>query len=529
MLNLIFAMLSCGDEAPQKLKVVTHQTENIAVDWSTASDEARNASLRDFARVSLDIRGRRPSPTEIEGFLYEDRTLEDWVNDMLQEKAFATQMAWYWNDSVHTAVWIGQNEIYQTMPFIERRSIGWEPLAFVEKIVEEGRPFTDLVTVQEQPTDTVLGELWNMPGTDNWDWASSNFAGEKAGMITSRVLWMRYHTDLVSFNRARANHFSRLFLCYDFLDRNVVFDFSILSESLADMDTAIQTAPECVSCHASLDSLAVFFGAFQDSTNLTLPQKGAVSPFKASWFAGIKKPKYFGLPASTIGDLGRYVAEDPRFAQCAVQRVWEGLLHETPERNADFYGLVRIFTESNYSIATVVKRIVLSQRYLTQSSQILRPEQLQNTIAELAQITEENGNSDQEGLGPIVWNPQHRLLFGASNDVTVLHDNPFFSVSHHVFLEWVADRMAELIVADYQRPVDQRQILTLATNTDMATVVAQIIDWKIRLHSEKVDSTDTTVQQLYSLWNHIANQQGEDIAWATIFAVLIQDPKAVLR
>ena len=92
----------------------------------------------------------------------------------------------------------------------------------------------------------------------------------EAGLIASRVLWVSHFVDFLNHNRTRANFFTTTFLCQDYLERDVAFNFSQIS--FENVDTAIQTQPECVTCHDSLDPLASIFGAFQDGVNLDIDQ-----------------------------------------------------------------------------------------------------------------------------------------------------------------------------------------------------------------------------------------------------------------
>ena len=71
--------------------------------------------------------------------------LTDILDSWLSEPAFAHQMAWYWNDLLHTAVWIGQEQRFESMMFTpeEQRAIGWEPLAYIEQTILSDAPFTE--------------------------------------------------------------------------------------------------------------------------------------------------------------------------------------------------------------------------------------------------------------------------------------------------------------------------------------------------------------------------------------------------
>ena len=135
-----------------------------------------------------------------------------------------------------------------------------------------------------------------------------------AGLLSSRVLWMRYTADTFNFNRQRASALSRMFLCADFLDRDGTFEFNALADSLANVEEAIRTEPGCISCHSALDPLAAFFGGFSElSTDLLLVPTPLFSR-QCAWASAIQK-KPFGQP-EILADLGDFVAADPRYTVC---------------------------------------------------------------------------------------------------------------------------------------------------------------------------------------------------------------------
>ena len=80
-------------------------------------------------------------------------------------------MAWYWNDLLHTAVWIGQEERFESMMFTpeEQRAIGWEPLAYIEQTILSESPFTDIVTTDSVPTNEVLSQVFG-DDAEQADW-----------------------------------------------------------------------------------------------------------------------------------------------------------------------------------------------------------------------------------------------------------------------------------------------------------------------------------------------------------------------
>ena len=525
----VFLLLcSCRDTPSSQLLIKPIESQAEITDWSieasldTIPDEA---DFEYFARISLDLRAKRPSIEELLAYESAPENLEFFVDNWLSEPAFPKQMAWFWNDALHTAVWASQVDVWRMLPFETRKALGWEPLSFIEAIIRDDLPFSDLVTTTKMPTNQLIGEIWDMEGDDDWSWSEPVDGRPMAGILSSRFLWTRYKVDFLNENRRRANHFSRMFLCHDYLEREVDFSFDILAESLSDMDTAIQTLPACTSCHSSLDPLASFFGAFQLSTNLTVAQTGGISDFKAEWYSNLRAPSYFGKPGQDISDLGQYTAEDSRFTQCSVQRVWEGFLGDSPERDSDFLALVQEFERQGKSVKKLAKTLVFSQNYRLQEQKLLRPEQLSGIIQDILKIDE---GTDTDGIGPLIWSPKYRVLFGAGNDYSILEQNTSFTVGSHLIFEWLATPISEAIDLDLQRPLQDREII-FVTQEDEDSIRTQISDWAMQLLSSPFDSDDTMIDALFQLWTNTQAEYGTTSAWTTVFLALLHHPDTVTR
>lgn len=526
---LIFlCFYSCDDSLSSQLLIKPIESQAEITDWSieasldTIPDEV---NFEYFARISLDLRSTRPSIEEVLAYESAPEDLESFVDTWLSEPAFPKQMAWYWNDALHTAVWASQIDVWGMIPFETRKALGWEPLSFVEAIVRDDLPFSTLMLATQMPTNHVIGEIWGMEGDDDWSWSEPVDDRPMAGILSSRFLWTRYKVDFLNENRRRANHFSRMFLCHDYLEREVDFSFDILSGSLSDMDTAIQTVPACTSCHSSLDPLASFFGAFQLSTNLSLAQTGGVSAFKTEWYSNLRPPSYFGKPGQDISDLGQYVAQDPRFIQCSVQRAWEGFFDSSPEKDSNFLSLVKEFNAQNTSMRQLAKILVLSDAYRQQEPRILRPEQLSKILQDILYLNE---GTETEGIGPLIWSPKHRVLLGAGNDHSILENNTSFAVGNHLILEWLATPIAEAIASDLQRPIEER-IIILVPEGDPELVRGQISNWAIQLLSRPFSPSDSMIDKLLTLWESTDAEYGQTSAWTTVFLALLHHPDAVMR
>ena len=524
MAYFLLTVLGCNDD-PGQAQIVRTPSEETVRDWTTTEGRV---DLQWFARASLDIRGFRPSAEELEWATTNTDSMVDVLDEWLSDPGFAHQQAWYWNDLLHTAVWIGQEDRFTQfeLTFEEEQAIGWEPLSYIEQSILRGDPFTAVVTTSAVPSNPVLADIFGDDiQSEQWDLIETDRSHPEAGVIASRILWNRHFVDFLNHNRARANFYTSTFLCHDYLERDVAFDFSQIS--LDNVETAIRTQSECVTCHASLDPLAAVFGAFQDSINLDLDQMGLPSTFKERWYAGWKEPTYFGMPLNNLTELGAYTAADARFSQCMVEHTWDFFVEDAPLNDLDKYSLAAVFTESNHSMATLVEKVVQSPEYIAQPKRILRPEQLVQTLRRIADLDDEMPNQDQ-GVDALVWSPEHRVLFGSTDDIGVLSANPAFTVGHHLALEWLVNELATVIAEDVTQQAGERSLLTEWDGSDVS-IGEQILLWKRVLHSEWKDVTDSEVQGLINLWENVAREQDERVAWSTILAVLLHDPKAVLR
>ncbi len=517
------SLLGCQDEASSTVQIVRSPSQEEERDWSAGVTEL---GMQWFARASLDIRGYRPSPEELDWAAQNPDTITDILDSWLSEPAFAHQMAWYWNDLLHTAVWIGQEERFASMAFTleEEQAIGWEPLAYIEQTILSNAPFTNIVTTDSVPTNEVLASVF-ADDSELLDWGMHQTLREHpaAGVLSSRVLWTRHFVDFLNHNRARANYYSATFLCQDYLERDVAFDFSQVS--LDNVETAIQTQPECVTCHASLDPLASVFGAFQENINLSYDQQGVASTFKQRWFAGLTEPSFFGLPLNNLSELGAYTASDARFAQCMVEQTWNFFVEDTEIDDLEKIDLTHIFVQSDYSINQLVGHIVQSPEYVQQRSRVLRPEQLLETLVQMSRL-----DNEDPVLSKLVWSPEHRVLFGSTDNLGVLTANSAFTVGHHLALEWLTTELSNVLENDLlTQSIQDRVLLTEVMGETDADRQRQILHWKQTLHSEFVDASNAEVQALVNLWNNVSADRGELAAWSTVLAVLIHDPRAVLR
>ncbi len=483
-----------------------------------------------LSRASLDLRGRRPSLDELAAVAADPGAVDDLVAVMLDDPALPERMAWLYDDAMHTALWMADfdrfdGELQRPLSFSEWRSMGWEPLAMVAAIVDEDRPFSDLVLAEELPTDADLASLYGTAGAPDsgWGWGSYQDERPMAGVLSSTSLWLRYNADLVNHNRRRANALSSILLCSDFFDRDGTASFQVEGE-VTDIEHAVETEPSCTSCHAALDPLASFFGGFPEkSSNLPMAQFFGWSAFSDRWTRAGLAPAYYGVPASSLSELGALIAADRRFARCAVTRFYEGLTDQALAHDEAAAALVDDFVDGGMRVRPLLAEVIASDAYRQAPLRVLRPEQLASALQDLTGWAP--GTDLDDGLTPLSWSQEHRILAGGTDDVTVLSDNGALTTANQVLQEWVGRQAAGPAVdADLALPLAERRIVTVESSAGEAEVRQALADLAGRALGRVHDPEGAEVDLLFSLWLDGGGWDDWAAAWSLVLEGLIRHP-----
>lgn len=434
---LLFLSLGCTGEEPEIDTSGPPIVEDTAVEPETI--ETIDA-VRALTRLSLDLRGRRPTIAEIEAVQSDAQALDGLVEDFLQDAAFPDRMGWLWNTAFQTGVWGQSYERFGPLDAETWAAMGYEPIAIVAAVVDEDRPFTELVTLSGTRADEALIELYHLEGEGGWGPAAYTDGRPDAGVLAVNALWLRHTADTVNQNRVRANAVARIFLCADFLDREDGFAFEIDPSEPNAVETAVRNDPACLGCHAALDPLTGFFGGFPErSDQLPIERYIQYSPYMEQWLAQRRSVAYYGQEASTLADLGKLIGADPRFARCSVRRFYEGLVGETPTAAAE-RELVEGWVEGGMDARSLVASIVARDEYLKDETRDMVPRVLYTTIADLLDWSTDV--APDEGLAPMGWDAELRVMAGSTDDWTVVERNSGPHLGMQALTLWAARRTA---------------------------------------------------------------------------------------
>lgn len=367
-----------------------------------------------LVRLSLDLRGVRPTPDEYAQVDADPDAIETLREDFLADPRFVVRARdLYANitrtrveDFPITAEMLGLDPEEQAAL---SASIGEEPLMMLGRIVLEDRPLTDLVTADWTMADERLADLYPVetegpPVLEGWRVARYTDGRPAAGWLATNGLWWRYLSDGINYGRGRANAIARIFLCADFLDRPVDFPRDIDLTDEEAIRGAIRENQGCVGCHVGLDPLASYLAGFQYTSKTAAEMLTYHPERERQWRAMTElSPAFYGQPGFTLGDLGAQLARDPRFVQCAVRRGFEMIMRRAPnERDPwELDALTRAreaFLAGGLTFRSIVRAIVSDPRYAlaepAEQARVVPPEMWSDVLFDLTGFRFTTGGAD---------------------------------------------------------------------------------------------------------------------------------------
>ncbi|MCB9745616.1 MAG: DUF1588 domain-containing protein [Alphaproteobacteria bacterium] len=516
----------------------------------TVVDSAPAPALRDaratLIRASLDLRRRRPSVEEVEAVSADPEALGPLLDAMLQDAGFAQAVIDL--NAGHYRTLVDEFPVHGSELGVDDeaafvRAVGEEPLRLLAEVALEDLPWTTIVTADWTMADEVLLGAWPMePLAEGEGWRRARYTDGRpaAGVLSTNSLWWRYETSRTNKSRARANEVTRILLCNDFLDRTITFDRSV---DLSDEEVAARALtenPGCASCHSSLDPLAGFLGGFY------FPRKSGASemtwyhPEREDiwrWQTGVA-PGYFGAPGETIDDLGRYIAGDPRFVECAVRSAAEQLWGReiTLEDTAALTAHREAFLTSGLTYRGLLRSLMGDPAYALLDDEDPRavPTKLV-TAALLADAVEDLTGFRLSSEG---WDLMRsdtlglRVLAGGSDGAYVTRDSDRPTATHALVVERLAQMAAHHVVAEDAANRDAPRLFTLhdpAAPLDEELAREQLRALHLRVLSVPLTPNSESEDELLALIEEVSElTSSREDGWASALSVLLRDPGFVL-
>ncbi len=506
-------------------------------------------------RVSVELRGVHPSEEELlaieaDPSLYSafaERYLADpRVSERIRE-IFDTRWWTRTGDTYFDAEEAGVSVREADLA----RSVGDEPLRLLSYVFDQELPYSELVTASYTMADPLLATFWDLDRqSEEPGWVPATYRDGRphAGLLTMSTIWQRYPSMGGNANRHRANAVSKMLLCDDYLSRPIVLNRAQVDQLTVDPEQAISTNVACQSCHSSLDPLSAhFFGFFHEeqpdglrAATLYLPEA------EQGWrsYSG-RSPGYYGVPTSGLEELGQRIAQDPRYYDCAVRTVFEGVLQRPvlPEDWTILQEHRAVFEDADWRLRPVLRSVVLSRQFLAVDAEdpavaarltpvrTTSPAQLSAIVEDITGFTWTFDGDDAlraQGAGLPV------LMGGIDGrSVTAPGRNP--SVGTALGLERFAQAAAHAVaVADLDpaRTTDARLLKYVTSETtpesDPKAFEGQIRYLYLRITGIPLGEDAPEPAALTALWKQVYAVEGSSTrAWAGVLSAVLRDPRVL--
>lgn len=506
-----------------------------------------------LSRTSLDLRGVRPSVEELDRLEADEGQLDVIIDEYLDDPRFGARLMELYSEiyltEADTFVYLSADSfgIDSTPAFLE--AVGQEPLRILERVANEDLPYTELVTADWTMANETLAQMWPVSypdGAEGWQPATYTDARPAAGVLSTSSMWLRYTSTSSNLNRKRANQVSRIFLCNDYLTRAIEFDRDLDLLDSAAIEDAVKNDPACVNCHNSLDPLAAYFFGFWTYQNQSYAEVASYHPDRERlWDDALGvSPAFYGDPGDSLDDLGRQLAGDPRFVECAVEQAYTLLLDREVEAGdmGALTGHREAFLAGGLTLEALYRSVVADPRYRAGDHEDA------DAVGGVPLKMASNGllASQIEGLTGFRWEYADydmmkndiigvRTLAGGADGYTVTRN----ADAPNATLLLVQERLAESaayysIVSEHELPASERTLwtevdFTETPDTDREAIVAQLQHLHLAVFGERVEADGEEIAANLELWEAVHTIEGDPAyAWWAVASALLRDPDFLL-
>lgn len=533
----LLALLACATEPVDSAPLVPDErpVELVALE-----------APRLLRRISLDLRGKLPTIDEL------DRVEADptqvpvlaatYLDDANAEDRLVSLLAERWHtvldDYEVDATDYPELSLFDGDTFAH--AVGEEPLRLIAHVISEDQPYSEIVTADYTMAHHIVGQLWPIDypdGASGWQKVYYTDGRPAAGVLSTNGFYWRYVTNVSNKSRGRVAAISRLLLCTDLLGRPVEFQ---RSQSL-DPEEAIRTEPTCITCHATVDPLAASMFGYWWTIQYNPYEMQTYHPERERLGEELlgTTPAYYGTPMGGLVDLGWYVANDPRFNQCAAESWSEQLWRRRSTADdwrtldtlrADFEAqgthpralILAVLATEQYQAGGFTDDASTTTREREVVERLISPNQQRLVYADLAGLDWRQVN--YVSLENDVFG--YRVLGGGVDGYSVTSPQALPGLTWELVNERFAQAAAEVLVArDLGAATPPVLTVPLDAHPGDAAFDEQLRALHWRLYAERPD--DAWVASTGALWTAVAELEGESSAWEAVLESMFRDPSFV--
>lgn len=528
MVSLLAALLACA--TPEPVDAPAEAPEVLRPDPALV-----------LTRSSLDLRGVRPSPDELDRLEADPDALDDMVRAWLRDPRFEDRVRDLWAEVYQTRkeAWPWEVVSAQPDPVAFSASIGEEPLRILGRVAAEDLPVTDIVTADWTMVDHHLARAWSTDyPADGQGWQVARYTDGRpgAGVLSTNGMWWATLTSESNLNRARANTIARVFTCRDYLDQPVRFAAAFDLSDPEGVRAAVHDNPSCATCHSTLDPLAAYLFGFHFDGKGAPEEQLVYHPEREGLWRPLlgAAPAWYGQPGDSLSDLGRQVAADPRFAECLTRQAFEQLLQrpatldDTATLNAHREALIR----GDARLRPLIESVVLGDDYRAVGlpggpRKLATPELLETQVRALTgfRFTVDGASllrTDNVGVRVIAGGVDGELSTRPVREATP----PLILVQRRL-----AEAASDAAVRAWRAAPQRAPVLApLDLDDTRPEALAEAFAWLERaVLGRRLAPDDAEVLDLVDTFQQAEALTGEpDAAWVLVLTVLLSDPDLVL-
>ncbi len=299
-----------------------------------------------------------------------------YIDAMLADPRFASQMIQYWRDTFKTGDQTGQTKA-KGAPDLDTAA------TFAAMVVVQGQPFTDILTATSGTCPTFSNGTFTA--------ASCTNGAPTAGILTDPGIQAQFFAHM-AFRRVR--FIQETFVCSPFpaeystapqamgqsLYTSPWAFTSIAGGASAPINFQDTSAVICANCHTTLNHIAPLFGYFDTNgkyvagtIQVQTPVVPPVTSQLSDWLPAGEQTFAWrnGTTVTDIPSLAQAIAADPTVATCAVNRMWDwalnrgdivGDLATVPTDVTQTY--VQDFVKNGMNLKGIIKEIFTSDDFV---------------------------------------------------------------------------------------------------------------------------------------------------------------------
>jgi hypothetical protein len=484
-------------------------------------------------RISLDVRGVPPRLAEYRQVQADPEGVDELAEQWLHDPRFEDRLV-----ELYSEIYLTRTEQFpfsaydlhlsDQVAFV--RSLGEEPLRILARVASDDRPWTEIVTGDFTMADETLATAFPLSRPPGEGWQESHYVDGRpaAGVLATNGFMWRYTSTASNANRKRANQASRVLLCADYLTRAIDFDRNVNLLDEGAVNDALVANPACVSCHVSLDPLGSYFYGFWWLIEDSSIEASVYHPDREPMWEQITgiPPAYHGEPGHSLEDLGRQIASDPRFVQCAVEQAFELMLRRPPGLDdTDQLTVHReAFLQGGLALRALLRSILTDPEYRAghtdlpgaMSRKLATPDLMASQIEALTGYRWTYLGADMLGTDT----SGVRTLAGGADGTTVTRVSDLPNATSIL----VQQRLAEGATA-HLFSTDPSRLLGGA-DLDQAPLPEDLVALYLAILGQEVEPDSEPVTALMSLWDELHAVDSEPrTAWAGVVYALLRDPE----